>query len=73
MFSFYVNKDIIKKKFLLAPRETFTTQDKNMTEIAQKYQDELERIKKNIENSYNRFKENYKNFNRTMSYLFKTQ
>jgi len=44
-----------------------------MTEIAQKYQDELERIKKNIENSYNWFKENYKNFNRTMSYLFKTQ
>jgi hypothetical protein len=44
-----------------------------MAELAQKYQDELPRIKRNIENSYSWFKENYDRFNAFRKYIFKEQ
>ena len=44
-----------------------------MPEVAKKYQDELSRIKKNIENAHNYFKDNYKRFNNFQKYVFKDQ
>lgn len=44
-----------------------------MAEIAQKYQDKYTDIKKDIEGSFDFFKDNYKRFNFFRSYLFKEQ
>lgn len=44
-----------------------------MKEVAKKHQDELPRIKKNIENAHNYFKENYKRYNQFRKYVFKDQ
>lgn len=43
-----------------------------MSEVAKKHQDELERIKNNIENAYDSFQENYKNYNESRNFVFDT-
>lgn len=43
-----------------------------MTEVAKKHQDQHQRIKNNIENSYDSFKENYDNYNNTRNFVFVT-
>ena len=44
-----------------------------MAEVAKRYQDELPRIKKNIENAHNYFKENYRRYSKFRKYIFKDQ
>lgn len=41
-----------------------------MAEIAQKHKDQLDRIKKNIQNSYEYFKENYESYNQSKRFVF---
>lgn len=43
-----------------------------MTEVAKKHQEQLIRIKHNVENAYDSFKENFDNYNNTRNFVFVT-
>jgi Phage P22-like portal protein len=43
-----------------------------MTEVAKKHQDQLERIKNNIENAYDSFQQNFESYNQTRNFVFVT-